>query len=69
MSFKALIAAACILGAAPGAFAQDMDSATLRPPATLTIVIDGSAGPVLSGTDPLGLNGQSATVTVLVSES
>jgi hypothetical protein len=36
---------------------------------TLTIVLDGTLGPILSGSDPAGLDGQSATVTVAASES
>jgi hypothetical protein len=36
---------------------------------TLTITLDGTLGPVISGNDPAGLDGQSATVTVIVKES
>jgi hypothetical protein len=36
---------------------------------TLTILLTGTAGPILSGTDPLGANGQSASAKVVVSES
>jgi hypothetical protein len=36
---------------------------------TLTITLDGTLGPVISGNDPAGLDGQSATVTVVVKES
>ena len=36
---------------------------------TLTISIKGTLGPILSGSDPLGLDGKSGTVTVLASES
>ncbi len=40
------------------------------PPAnTLTIVLDGTLGPILSGNDIAGLDGQSATVTVTASEA
>lgn len=35
----------------------------------LTITLDGTLGPVISGNDPAGLNGQSAMVTVTASES
>lgn len=35
----------------------------------LTIKLDGTLGPVLSGSDPAGLDGQSATVTVTAKES
>jgi len=36
---------------------------------TLTITLDGTLGPVLSGNDPAGLDGKSATVTAVASES
>jgi hypothetical protein len=36
---------------------------------TLTITIKGTLGPILSGGDPLGLNGQSGKITVMASES
>jgi hypothetical protein len=40
------------------------------PPAnTLTIVLDGTLGPVIKGSDPAHLDGESATVTVTISES
>ena len=35
----------------------------------ITITLDGTLGPVISGSDPAGLDGQSATVTVSVKES
>jgi hypothetical protein len=52
-------------------WAQTLDVATAVVPAThtLTINIKGTIGPILSGTDPLGFNGKSGTVTVLASES
>ncbi len=40
-----------------------------RPAKTLTITINGTLGPVLSGSDPLGANGQGGTLTVMASES
>jgi hypothetical protein len=67
MSRKTIFAAV-LVSAAPGiAWAQS--GGDVRPPATLTIVVDGTAGPILQGSDPLGLNGKSATITVLASES
>ncbi len=39
------------------------------PKSTLTITLDGTLGPIISGSDPAGLDGQSATVTVEASES
>jgi hypothetical protein len=65
MSLKSFFAAAVIIAALPVSTAH----AGAHPPATLTLVIDGTAGPVLKGSDPLGLNGQSATITGMVSES
>ena len=35
----------------------------------ITITLDGTLGPVISGNDPAGLDGQSAMVTVTASES
>jgi hypothetical protein len=52
-------------------WAQSLEVATGVVPATktLTITLNGTLGPILSGSDPLGLNGQSGTVTVMASES
>jgi hypothetical protein len=55
-------------------WAQSVEVSALNPgvpPAThtLTITLKGTLGPVLSGTDPLGLNGLSGTVKVMASES
>ncbi len=36
---------------------------------TLTITLKGKLGPILSGSDPLGLDGQSGKVTIMASES
>jgi hypothetical protein len=44
-------------------------SATWAHARTLTIVLDGTLGPVISGSDPAGLDGQSATVTITAKES
>jgi hypothetical protein len=65
MPVKTIIAAALAAVAPGAAWAQD----GAPPPTTLSIVIDGTAGPILQGSDPLGLNGQSATLTVLACES
>jgi hypothetical protein len=64
MSSRTILAASVVAAVLMGgtAFAQ-------VPASTLTIAIDGTAGPILQGSDPLGLNGKSASVTVLVSES
>jgi hypothetical protein len=55
-------------------WAQSIDVAALNPGVapsthTLTITLKGTLGPILSGSDPLALNGQSGTVTVMASES
>jgi hypothetical protein len=51
-------------------WAQSVDvSAVNSATHTLTITIKGTLGPVLSGTDPLGLDGKKGTVTVMASES
>lgn len=39
------------------------------PASVLTIVLNGTLGPIISGNDPAGLNGQSAMVTITASES
>jgi hypothetical protein len=67
MSWKTILAAALVLAAPAAAWAQSgFDE---RPSSTLTVVIDATAGPILQGSDPLGLNGQNATITLLASES
>jgi hypothetical protein len=60
------ILATVLVSAAPGAVVAQTET---RPSATLTVVVDGTAGPILQGSDPLGLNGKSATITLLASES
>lgn len=64
MASRMLMGAGLALALVGPALAAD-DS---RPPATLSITLDGTAGPILQGSDPLGLNGQSATVTLLIDE-
>jgi hypothetical protein len=39
------------------------------PKKAVTITLDGTLGPIISGNDPAGLNGDSATVTIAASES
>jgi hypothetical protein len=60
-----LIVPACTI------WAQSNEVATTVVPTThtLTITLKGTLGPVLTGTDPLGLDGQSGTVKVMASES
>ena len=45
------------------------DAAVSQTTETLTITINATLGPVLSGSDPIGANGQSGTVTIMASES
>jgi hypothetical protein len=68
-TFALILAAILVLGCA--VWAQSLEVATGVVPAThtLTITLNGTLGPILSGSDPLGLNGQSGTVTVMASES
>lgn len=72
MSFHALrsvaLLTACIF-AVSGAASAHTAHHRHAPKATLTIVLDGTLGPVISGSDPAGLDGQSAMVTILASES
>jgi hypothetical protein len=46
-----------------------LDSRIVPATHTLTITLKGKLGPVLSGPDPLSLNGQAGTITVMASES
>jgi len=46
-----------------------LDSSAAPATHTLTITLKGKLGPILSGSDPLGLNGQSGKITVMASES
>jgi hypothetical protein len=63
MSFRTIHRSALILAAV-------LVSANAANAATIdTVTIDGTLGPVLKGKDPAGLDGQSAVVTVLASES
>ena len=73
MSFQKVLAsvaiAAGILAVTGAAWAQS-DGQRLAPKKqTLTITLDGTLGPIISGSDPAGLDGQSAMVTIEASES
>jgi hypothetical protein len=55
-------------------WAQSVEVSVFNPGAspathTLTITLKGTLGPILSGSDPLGLNKQSGMITVMASES
>jgi len=71
-TFALMLATLLVLGSA--IWAQSNELATIDPgvvPAThtLTITLNGTLGPILSGPDPLGLNGKSGKITVMASES
>jgi hypothetical protein len=50
-------------------WAQSTEGLAVDPAHTLTINIKGTLGPILSGSDPAGLDGKKGAVTVLASES
>jgi hypothetical protein len=60
-----LLGLTAIVAMAGAASAQSADWPAAK---MLTISLDATLGPVLSGSDPAGLNGESATVTVTASE-
>jgi hypothetical protein len=60
------LALAAVLASDGATWAQSDQSPGTK---ILTIVLDGILGPILSGSDPAGLDGQSATVTVTAKES
>jgi len=65
---SALVLVVLVLGCTT--WAQSIELAAVSPAThTLTITLKGTLGPILSGSDPLGLNGQSGTVTIMASES
>lgn len=67
-SFTLVLVTVFVLGCA--VWAQSVEISAARPAThTLTITIKGTIEPVLSGSDPLGLDGKSGTVKVMASES
>jgi hypothetical protein len=65
---SALIVA--VLVPACPAWAQSIEVGAANPAThTLTITVKGTIGPILSGSDPLGFDGQSGTVKILARES
>src|SRR5690349_12538553 len=65
---SALVVTVLVLGCA--VWAQSVEIAAANPAThTLIITLKGKIGPLLSGPDPLGLNGQSGTVRIVASES
>lgn len=60
--------AVVVLGGAM--WAQSMDISVVSPAThTLTITLKGTIEPILSGSDPLGLDSKSGTITIMASES
>jgi len=72
MSFQVFRASApaalCVIAATGTALAFGHHH-HFAPKATLTITLDGTLGPIISGNDPGDLDGKNATVTVTASES
>jgi hypothetical protein len=71
---SALMLATLLVPGSTMIWAQSMDVASISSQVaptthTLTITLKGKLGPVLSGSDPLGLNGQSGKITLMASES
>ncbi len=68
MTRVSTLALAAVLVLVPGLSAQPI-GVHRKPAKTLTISIVGTLGPILSGSDPLGVNGDGGTLTVLAKES
>jgi hypothetical protein len=69
MFFSSLRAVALVALGLAGAGPACANSVAAASGKSFTIALDGTLGPVLSGSDPAGLDGQSATVKVTVKES
>ena len=67
--FRSLRTGAVALAAAAFVGPAHAHDAVRAATKTITTTLDGTLGPVISGNDPAGLDGQSATVTVLAKES
>lgn len=67
--FRASALAAAGIVALSAAASAQMLHHHHAPKSAITITLDGTLGPVISGDDPAGLDGQSATVTIKASES
>ena len=66
--FAPVLVAVLVSGCA--VWAQSVEISAVSPAThTLTITIKGTIEPILSGSDPLGLDGKSGVVTLLASES
>jgi hypothetical protein len=58
-----------VLGCAVWAQSAEVDTMVVPATHTLSITVKGTIGPLLSGSDPLGINGRQGTVKILASES
>jgi len=67
--FAWVFAAVIVLGCAVWAQTAEIDTAVVPATHTLTITVKGTIGPILSGSDPLGLDGKNGTVKIMASES
>ena len=67
--FAWVFAAVIVLGCAVWAQTAEIDTAVVPATHTLTITVKGTIGPLLSGSDPLGLDGKNGTVKIMASES
>jgi hypothetical protein len=65
-SIRSLSLSLLVFALIPGLWAESRHAPTAK---TLTVMLTGKLGPVLSGSDPLGLNGESGSMTLKVSES
>jgi hypothetical protein len=63
---RSLLLCSLVLTLVPGLWAESQPASAAN---TLTVVMTGKLAPVLSGSDPLGLNGESGTLTLKASES
>src|SRR5579863_7342094 len=67
--FAWVFAAVIVLGCTVWAQTAEIDTAVAPATHTLTITVKGTIGPLLSGSDPLGLDGKTGTVKIMASES
>ena len=68
--FRTSALAVAVLMLASTVWAQSVEVSPVNPAThTLTITLKGMIGPLLSGTDPLGLDGLNGTVKIMASES
>src|SRR5579863_6470823 len=67
--FAWVFAAVIVLGCTVWAQTAEVDTVVAPATHTLTITVKGTIGPILSGSDPLGLDGKTGTVKIMASES